>query len=225
MKWIVATALPLLPILASANDSADLEVVSRIKHESQENSQVMEHLFRLVEVYGPRMTNSKGFMDSAEWAAKQLEEWGLKNATLEKWGPFGQGWSREYFSAHLIEPQYEQLIGVPLGWTPSTDGKLTGTPLIAPIRRDSRQKRDEQAVDEYMEKWKGKLSGTLVMIREAPRVRPQSRPALHRYSNSDLQEIAKARQASPPIDYLDPDLTIPDDPRGRRTFFMKAPRW
>ena len=225
MNRIVAIALPLLPLLASANDSPDLEVVSRIKHEAQENSQVMEHLFHLVEVYGPRITNSDGFMDSAKWAAKQLEEWGLKNATLEKWGPFGQGWSREYFSAHIVEPQYEQLIGVPLGWTPSTDGKLTGTPLIAAIRRDSRQERDEQAVDEYMEKWKGKLAGALVMIREAPRVRPQSRPALHRYSSSDLQEIAKARPASPPIDYLDPDLRIPEDPQDRRTFFMKAPRW
>ena len=77
-------------------------------------------------------------MDSAQWVVYRLDEWGLGNTELDKWGPFGQGWSREYFSAHLIEPQYEQLIGVPLGWSPSTDGKLVGPPTLVPIRRDSR---------------------------------------------------------------------------------------
>ena len=57
-----------------AGDSPDLEVVGRIKHEAEQNSQVMEHLFQLVEVYGPRITNSRGFNDSADGAERQLEE-------------------------------------------------------------------------------------------------------------------------------------------------------
>ncbi len=218
-------ALASLPLLCAANDSPDLEVVSRIKHEAQENSQVMEHLFHLVEVYGPRVTNSEGFMDSARWVKGQFEKWGLEKANLEKWGPFGQGWSREYFSAHLVEPQYEQLIGVPMGWSPSTDGKLAGTPVLAPIRRDSRLERDKRAVEEYIAKWKGKLSGAILMIREPKKLRPQSRPALHRFSSSELQDLTKARPASPPIDYLDPELAVPEDPEERRNFFLKAPRW
>ena len=210
---------------AFANDSPDLEVVSRIKQEAYEDSQVMEHLFHLVDVYGPRVTNSPGFMGSARWAAEQLQTWGLLNAELEEWGPFGQGWSREYFSAHLVAPQYEQLIGVPLGWSPSTDGMLSGTPVLAPIRRDSRLARDERAVDEYITKWEGKLSGALVMISEPKKVRPQSRPTLHRFSSTELQALTKARPASPPIDYLDRNLAIPEDPEDRRNFFMKAPAW
>ena len=179
----------------------------------------------MVEVFGPRITNSPGFMASAEWAAETLSEWGLENAALEEWGPFGQGWSREYFSAHLTTPQYEQLIGVPMGWSPSTDGKLTGEPILAPLKRESTIARDERVVDEYIETWKGKLAGALLMISEPKKLRPQSTPALHRYSSSDLQGLAKARPASPPIDYLDPELEIPDDPEDRRTFLGKAPRW
>ncbi len=182
-RCVVALVL-LLPVLAAASDSPDLEVLSRIKHEANENSQVMEHLFHLVEVYGPRITNSKGFMDSAKWAAQTMKDWGLKNAKLEKWGPFGQGWSREYFSVHLGAPQYEQLIGVPMGWSPSTDGKLIGQPVLAPLKRDSRLYRDEQAVDAYIAEWKGQLSGALLMIGAPEQVRPQGRPALHRSSNS-----------------------------------------
>ena len=63
------------------------------------------------------------------------------------------------------------------------------------------------------------------MISEPKRLRPQSRPALHRFSGADLQELAKARPASPPVDYLDPDLAIPEDPEARRNFFTRAPRW
>ncbi len=102
---------------------------------------------------------------------------------------------------------------------------LAGEPVLAPINRDGRPNRDEQAVDEYIAEWKGKLSGSLVMIGEPKKVRPRSQPALHRFSSSDLQELAKARPASPPIDYLDPELEIPEDPEDRRNFFVKAPRW
>lgn len=225
MKRLLLLVAILVPATVAASDSPDLEVVSRIKQEAYQNSEVMDHLFHLVEVYGPRITNSKGFMDSAKWAAETMDGWGLENAGLEKWGPFGQGWSREYFSVHLTAPQYEQLIGVPLGWSPSTDGRLTGEPVLAPIKRDGRPTRDEQAVDEYIAEWKGKLSGSLVMIREPKKVRPRSQPALHRFSSSDLQELAKARPPSPPIDYLDPELEIPEDPEDRRNFFVKAPRW
>ncbi|MDE0621140.1 MAG: M28 family peptidase, partial [Bryobacterales bacterium] len=218
--------VPLLALTAfGAGDSPDLEVVSQIKHEAENNSQVMEHLFQLVEVYGPRITNSKGFYDSAEWAKRQLQKWGLENAVLEPWGPFGHGWSREYFSAHLLSPGYEQLIGVPLGWSPSTDGRLTGQPVLAPLKRDGRPHRDEQAIDEFIAKWKGKLAGAMVMIADLKKVRPQSRAPLSRHSSSDLQEMTKARPASPPIDYLDPDLQVPEDPADRRAFFVKAPRW
>ncbi len=218
--------VPLVALTAfGAGDSPDLEAVSRIKHEAEQNSQVMEHLFQLVEVYGPRITNSKGFYDSAEWARRQLEEWGLENAALEEWGPFGHGWSREYFSAHLHSPGYEQLIGVPLGWSPSTEGKLTGQPVLVPLERDGRPHRDEQAIDEFIAKWKGKLSGAMVMIADLKKVRPQSRAPLSRHSSSDLQAMARARPASPPIDYLDPDLQVPEDPADRRAFFAKAPRW
>lgn len=75
--------------------------------------------------------------------------------------------------------------------------------MFAPIKRDGRLYRDEQAVDEYIAKWKERPSGAFLMISDPKKVRPQSRPALHRFSNSELQDPARARPASPPIDYLD----------------------
>ena len=213
---------------AVADDSPDLEVVNRIRHEAYENSEVMDHLFQLVEVYGPWVTNSPGFLGSAEWAVQRFNEWGLANAAMEKWGPFGQGWSREYYSAHLTEPQYEQLIGVPLGWSPSTDGKVEGTPILAPLNRESRLEDDERAVDSYIAKWRSKLRGALVMIAEPPTLKPQAQAMMRRYSSAELEQLSRAPQPTtpvPPEDYLDPDLEIPRDAEAQRNFFRKAPPW
>lgn len=69
MKRLFVFAAVLGPVLCAGAESPDLEIVSRIKHGAYENSQVVDHLFHLVEVYGPRITNSKGFMDSAKWSA------------------------------------------------------------------------------------------------------------------------------------------------------------
>jgi carboxypeptidase Q len=218
---LAAVALPIL----FADDAPDLEVVNRIRTEAFDNSEVMEHLFHLVDVNGPRITNSPGFHGAADWAVGQLGEWGLVNAKQEKWGPFGQGWSREYFSAHLVEPGYEQLIGVPLGWSPSTNGRLTGTPTIAVLKRERTFQRDEQSIDEYIAEWKGKLGGALVMIAELRKLSPQATPSLHRWSDEELAELAQAEPHAPPIDFLDPELEIPEEPEARRNFFTRAPAW
>src|SRR5258708_24311516 len=121
----------------AADDSVDLTIVNRIKTEAFQNSQVMDHLFYLSDVYGPRLTNSPGHRAAAEWILKRLREYGMQNVKAEKWGPFGQSWQLKRFSAHLLEPQYQPLIGMPLAWTSSTKGVVTGGPVLAPLRTDA----------------------------------------------------------------------------------------
>ena len=52
-----------------AQEKVDLTVVNHIKSEAFQNSQAMEDLFYLADVYGPRLTNSPGHKAAAEWAA------------------------------------------------------------------------------------------------------------------------------------------------------------
>src|SRR5437016_4047395 len=102
-------ALPLLVLIpARAEERVDLDAIHKIKAEAFENSKVMDHMFYLTDVYGPRLTNSPGFFAAADWVMKQLQGWGI-SSHLEKWGPFGRGWTYSRFSAHLIEPQYAPL--------------------------------------------------------------------------------------------------------------------
>ncbi len=210
---------------AFAAEPVDLEVVHRIRREALEKSKVTDHLFELVDVHGPRITGSPGFQGAAEWAAGQLREWGATNVKLEKWGPFGQGWSREYFSAHLVEPGYEMLIGVPLGWTPSTDGLVAGTPVLAPLEGYPTIKRREQAVDEFIEEHRGKLGGAIVLLGPLKKVLTNDLAQMHRFTPEDLAERSAAREGVVPVDFSDPDIELPEDPEQRRDFLAQAPAW
>src|SRR5258708_7065663 len=117
-----ASALAAFPVLAE--ERVDLDTIHKIKAEALENSKVMQHLFYPSDVNGPRVTNSPGFFGAADWVVKQLGEWGIP-AHLEKWGPYGHGWSYTRFPANLIEPQYAPLIGFPLAFTQGTNGPVT----------------------------------------------------------------------------------------------------
>ena len=67
-------------------------------------SQVMQTLSYLSDVIGPRLTASPGMKRANEWTRDQLTKWGLQNAHLEAWGPFGRGWTLKRFSAQVTEP-------------------------------------------------------------------------------------------------------------------------
>lgn len=226
MKRLLLALFLLAAAALSAAEDVDLDVVHRIRHEALTKSQVMDHLFQLVDVHGPRITGSPGFQGAAEWAAKTLEDWGLGAVKLEKWGPFGQGWSRSYFSAHLVSPGYEMLIGVPLGWTPSTDGVVKGVPVLAPLKRvGSNLKRDEQAVDEFIAKQRGKLRNAIVLLAPEKDVRMNAEALMHRFTDAELSERAAASEGVEPVDFLDPDLEEPEEPEARRDFLAQAPAW
>ena len=87
---IVAT-LPLSAQTATpATDRVDLDALYKIKEEGLQRSQVMEITSFLTDVYGPRLTNSPNIKAAGEWTRQKLTEWGLVNARLEPWGPFGR---------------------------------------------------------------------------------------------------------------------------------------
>jgi carboxypeptidase Q len=102
------------PGQAQEGDKVDLGALTQIKNEAFQHSQVMENLFYISEVYGPRVNNSRNHRAAAEWAMKQMKEWGLQNVHLEKWGPFGDGWQIKKYYGALESPAYAALIGFPL---------------------------------------------------------------------------------------------------------------
>ena len=75
--------------------------VTRITKEEKENSQVMQTLSYLTDVIGGRLTASPAAKRANEWTRDKLASWGLQNAHLEAWGPFGRGWTLKHFRRRL----------------------------------------------------------------------------------------------------------------------------
>ena len=136
----------------SGGDKVDLNTLAQIKAEAFQNSHVMENLFYMSEVYGPRVNNSRNHKAAAEWAMKQMREWGLQNVHLEKW-PFGYGWQIKKFYGAMETPAYAAFNGFPLAWTPGTNGPISVEPVFAPIHSK-----------EDFATYHGKLKGKAVLI-------------------------------------------------------------
>ena len=218
---LFALSVPVLP----AQDKPDLLAVHRIRQEAFQNSQVMNHMFYLTDVHGPRLTNSPGFRAAAGWVVEQANQWGLEEAKLEEWGPYGRGWSTSHFSAHLVEPQYAPLVGVPLTWTPGTDGVISGTPMLAPLQSESDLERYEAELEKYFAKYKGKLRDQIILIRKPPRLETQQEAAERRLTSQDLANRAEAPEPLEPIAIDLENPVVPTDPDERRRYFAYAPRF
>ena len=121
---ILALAASAAGILGAQSEKIDYQMLGRIRDEGLSRSQVMDHISWLSDVYGPRLTGSPAIQQASEWTMKKFKEWGLANVHQERWA-FGKGWSLVRFSAHLVEPQAQPLIGFPQEWSAGTKGPVT----------------------------------------------------------------------------------------------------
>lgn len=128
----------LLPVLAFAfvllAQSVDETTFARIRSEEAEHSQIMHTLHMLTDRYGPRLTGSPNHEAAAKWAARQLTDWGFRNAKLEPWDFGHPGWLNERAAGYITAPVHENLKFEVLAWTPSTKGAVTGSAveIVAP---------------------------------------------------------------------------------------------
>ena len=168
------------PAQEEAGDKVDLHALNQIKNEAFQHSQVMENLFYISEVYGPRVNNSRNHRAAAEWAMQQMKAWGLQNVHLEKWGPFGDGWQIKKYYGALESPAYAALIGFPLAWTPGTNGPLTAEAVLAPLHSEA-----------DFAKYKGKLKGKIVLIFDPRELTLHTDADAHRLTDEEVQARTK----------------------------------
>jgi len=155
--------------------------IEKIKDEGMNRSQVMQTLGYLSDVIGPRLTASPNMKRANEWTRDQLTKWGLQNAHLEAWGPFGRGWSLKRFSAQVVEPQAIPLIAYPKAWSPG---------LAAPITADVVYIDAKTEAD--LEKYKGQLNGKIVLTGATREVQAHFESQGRRLDEKGLLALADA---------------------------------
>lgn len=217
---------PAWPVIA-ADQTADLQVVDRIKGEAFDRSQVMDTLYYLTDIYGPRLTGSPEYDQAARWAMERLKSYGISDVHTEEW-PFGRSWSLQASSVELLEPRYGQLTAAPLAWSSSTNGPVSGEPILAPLETSYYThglKRLQDDFDTFRKTWTGKLRGRIVLLSEPKTPPPPTKPAFERYTDAELADMKgapepRAKQAVKSIE----ELKWPEDPEELMKFYRSLPR-
>ena len=169
---------------------APKETIDKIKEEGLgKNSQVMQTLSYLTNVIGGRLTNSPSMKRANEWTRDTMKNWGMENAKLESWGPFGRGWSLNGFTAQVVAPQTIPLIAYPKAWSPSTKGSVTGEVVFFDAKKES-----------DFDKYKGKLKGKIVLISGIRPLEVIDKPLSTRRSDSTMNKMANAPAPDPNAD-------------------------
>jgi hypothetical protein len=192
MKKILLSLAALVLLSAPAgfarkngNEKTQPDVIEKIKQEGLKNSKVMDIAFHLTDVSGPRVTGSPGFMKAANWAKDQLTSYGLQNSRVEAWGEFGRGWQQEKCYLAMVEPYYTPIIALPKVWTASTPGKKGSiiSDVVVVKAPDSTT---------FVNQYKGKLKGKIVMLFMADTMRPSFTADGERFHDTTLEKMAKA---------------------------------
>ena len=162
------------PLLA---EDVDWETVSLIRDEGFQRSQVEETLRHLTDSIGPRLTGSPSLVEANEYTRDRLAEWGLEDARLEEWGPFGRGWSFTRASVHMTAPRGTPLSALPKAWTPGTKGAVSGEAIRVTL-----------SSDDDLDTWRGKLKSKVLFLSDPRTASDPDGVEFRRYSDDELVE-------------------------------------
>jgi carboxypeptidase Q len=202
---VIVIAVLLAPITGYSQSSiysAQKEDIDKIVAEDRDHSQVMQTLAYLSDVIGPRLTGSPGLKRANEWTRDTLTKWGLENAHLEPWGPFGRGWTLKRFYAMVDGPTAFPLIAYPKAWSPGTDTLLRApvpnknkkaSPAPADTAYTAEVVRFTATKEEDFEQYRGKLKGKIVLVGPIRELKAHFEPDAKRETDKQLLDLADAQ--------------------------------
>ncbi len=153
--------------------------IDKFKDEGMNRSQVMQTLSYLTDVIGGRLTNSPSMKRANEWTRDTMAKWGMQNAHLEAWGPFGRGWSLKDFEAKVVAPQNFSVIAYPKAWSPSTKGAVTSEVVWLDYKTDA-----------DLAKYRGKLKDKIVLVSAVRQLKAEEKALSSRISDETLAKMA-----------------------------------
>ena len=150
-------AVSMLVLLTAAvptqTATIDPVVVAKIREEGLQRSQVMEYEAYIADVLGARLTLSRDMQRAQTWVQREMTRIGLVNVAAEPFMDFGVTWDNEYVSLHMLEPDYQPMVGYPVAHTGSTQGKQTASAVIVDL-----------LVKADLATYRGKLKGKAVLV-------------------------------------------------------------
>jgi len=156
-----APTLLLLLTAGFAGDPAPVDAVmmAKIRTEGLQRSQVMNFESYMTDVLGARLTLSRDMQRAQQWAMGQMRSLGLTNVAPEPFMDFGVTWDNEFVSLHMLEPDYQPMVGYPLAHTRGTDGVQVAQAVIVELQLRS-----------DLDRYRGTLKGKAVLVTPPPTI-------------------------------------------------------
>ena len=173
-------AQPLYEMAQPTTENLDYTMYQRIRDEGLAHSHVMEFASALADGIGPRLTGSPNLKRANEWTRDQFSAMGCSNAHLEDWGEFGMGWRQLNTWVRMSAPDTAVFIAQALPWSPSSHGPINGRA----VWMDAKDEKD-------LEKYKGKLSGKIVLFGEMREVKAVDKALFERRDEANLKQLAE----------------------------------
>ncbi len=162
-------------------ETLDLNMYQQIRIEGLNHSHVMEYASALDDDIGPRLTGSENLKHANEWTREQFVAMGCANAHLEDWGEFGMGWQQLNTWVRMASPDTAVFIAQAAPWSPATNGAITAPAVWVDIK-------DEKDFDKY----KGQLSGKVVLYGPMRDVPPVDKPLWVRLDDKELKDLTES---------------------------------
>ena len=156
--------------------------VNRIADAAFNHGEVVDIAAYLADQIGGRLTNSPAMRKAERWTSDKFKSWGLKDVRAEGFD-FGRGWWIESAHVRMTAPRPLELRGIPVAWTPATNGALTATVIVAPM-----------ISDKDFADWKGKLSGKVVLVTWPGPPKDDAEVPFQRLSDADVVKLDKYQQ-------------------------------
>jgi carboxypeptidase Q len=189
-KRVLSWVSLILITVPAQSQKRGLDAVNRIRDTALNHSEIMDMVGYLTDVTGARLTGSPDLKRAEEYARDRLRDWGVANAHLESWGPFGRGWSLEGFTANMSSPSFSPLIAYPKAWSPSTNGTVREEVVFLDVKTPA-----------DLDRYKGKLKGKIVLFSPPRHVDPLFGPPAQRRTDEELQRLANAPAPGEPVPF------------------------
>lgn len=186
-NFAVVCFMFLIPVVVlSQSESIDLSVIYKIKQEGLKNSKIEDLAYGLTDFTGPRLTASSGSNRGNMWAKMKMEELGFQNVRIEAAKDFNRGgWDNLKTYAAMTVPYYVNFACIPVAWTGSTQGLVKSEVVLLDV-----------TAEKDLEKYKGKLSGKIVMMPSLNKYEVSFEPLASRLTDEQLKELSMASSNS-----------------------------
>lgn len=157
-------------------------IVKSFVDEVNNNSQLEDLAFELVDVIGPRLVGSPAMEQANDWTVAKFKSWGIEAQKQE----FGQwdSWERGISHIEMTYPRVKSLEGMQLAWSPATKKPVEAEVIYMPGFKSEAE----------FNQWLPSVKGKFVLIDQYQRWGRPDFQMKEFATEEDYEEIVKQRK-------------------------------